>query len=170
MLLIQRTAGFKSLNSDGRFIGEWGKFGSNLGEFYYPNGISLDIDGNIYVADTENNRIQKLPSLQDGLGSLWENPIRDGISFDSPVSVNVNIHGELYVTDTENHRILKFDTNGKNVTKFGSPGSGENQFREPSGIATGKDGSIYIVDTLNHRIMHFKEIKICNNMLSFVCK
>ena len=50
-----------------------------------------------------------------------------------------------------------------------SPGSGENQFREPSGLVTEKDESVYVIDTLNHRIMHFKEIKICNNIFNFIC-
>ena len=38
---------------------QWGSEGSGDGQFYSPNGIAVDSSGNVYVADTENQRIQK---------------------------------------------------------------------------------------------------------------
>ena len=46
-------------SKDGTYLFEWGKFGNKQGEFNIPHGIDLDKNGNVYVADRENNRIQK---------------------------------------------------------------------------------------------------------------
>jgi DNA-binding beta-propeller fold protein YncE len=44
------------------FFTTWGSTGSGAGQFTYPTGISVDGNGNVYVADTGNNRIQKFTS------------------------------------------------------------------------------------------------------------
>ena len=44
---------------DGAFLAQWGTDGGGEGEFYRPNGIAVDLQGNVYVADAGNNRIQK---------------------------------------------------------------------------------------------------------------
>ena len=46
-------------SKEGKYLFDWGKKGAKAGEFNTPHGIDLDSKGNIYVADRENNRIQK---------------------------------------------------------------------------------------------------------------
>jgi DNA-binding beta-propeller fold protein YncE len=46
---------------DHHFKGSWGRFGTDDGEFDRPRGIAIDSDGNVYVADSGNNRIQLPP-------------------------------------------------------------------------------------------------------------
>ena len=46
-------------SKQGKYLFEWGKKGNGTGEFNIPHGIDFDADGNVYVADRENNRIQK---------------------------------------------------------------------------------------------------------------
>jgi len=64
-VLLQQQVEKFDLN--GNFIAKWGSWGQGEGEFMYPNGLNADLSGNVYVADSGNNRIQKfsliLPSV-----------------------------------------------------------------------------------------------------------
>lgn len=137
----------------------WGKFGfawrgAEMGKFDVPWGITTDQDGNIYVSDTSNARIQKFQP--DGQSLLkWG---RDG-SFDGafffPRGVAVDFVGNIYVADESNNRVQKFDARGSFLTKWGRDGSGPGQFRSPWGIACDALGNVYVVDSGNHRIQKF---------------
>ena len=137
----------------------WGKFGfawrgAEMGKFDVPWGITTDQDGNIYVSDTSNARIQKFQP--DGQSILkWG---RDG-SFDGafffPRGVAVDFVGNIYVADESNNRVQKFDARGSFLTKWGRDGSGPGQFRSPWGIACDALGNVYVVDSGNHRIQKF---------------
>jgi len=137
----------------------WGKFGfawrgADMGRFDVPWGITTDQDGNVYVSDTSNARIQKFQA--DGQPLLkWG---RDG-SFDGafffPRGVAVDFVGNIYVADESNNRIQKFDTRGSFLTKWGREGSGPGQFKSPWGIACDALGNVYVVDSGNHRIQKF---------------
>ncbi len=137
----------------------WGKFGfawrgAEMGKFDVPWGVATDGDGNVYVSDTSNARIQKFQS--DGQPLLkWG---RDG-SFDGafffPRGVAVDFVGNIYVADESNNRIQKFDARGSFLTKWGREGSGPGQFKAPWGVACDALGNVYVVDSGNHRIQKF---------------
>jgi DNA-binding beta-propeller fold protein YncE len=137
----------------------WGKFGfawrgADMGRFDVPWGIATDQQGNIYVSDTSNARVQKFQP--DGQPLLkWG---RDG-SFDGafffPRGVAVDFVGNIYVADEGNHRIQKFDARGSFLTKWGREGGGPGQFKSPWGIACDALGNVYVVDSGNHRIQKF---------------
>jgi tripartite motif-containing protein 71 len=137
----------------------WGKFGfawrgADMGKFDVPWGLATDQDGNVYVSDTSNARIQKFQS--DGQPLLkWG---RDG-SFDGaffyPRGVAVDFVGNIYVADESNNRIQKFDSRGSFLTKWGREGNGPGQFKSPWGIACDALGNVYVVDSGNHRIQKF---------------
>lgn len=137
----------------------WGKFGfawrgADMGRFDVPWGITTDQDGNVYVSDTSNARIQKFQA--DGQPLLkWG---RDG-SFDGafffPRGVAVDFVGNVYVADESNSRIQKFDARGSFLTKWGREGHGPGQFKSPWGIACDALGNVYVVDSGNHRIQKF---------------
>ena len=67
----------KKLDSNGHLLLEWGSYGNGDGdgEFAFPAGITVDGSGNVYVADTYNNRIQKFDSSGNFL-SKWGTNIR----------------------------------------------------------------------------------------------
>jgi DNA-binding beta-propeller fold protein YncE len=143
------------------YILQWGSSGSTDGKFAAPQGVAVNMnDGNVYVADFGNNRIQKFGSNGGFLGK-WGALGTDNGSFNGPRSLAVDSSGNVYVAETGNHRIQKFDSNGGFLTKWGhnggdgASGSDNGSFNAPSGICVAPDGSVYVADQLNDRIQKF---------------
>ncbi|MDA1313233.1 MAG: peptidyl-alpha-hydroxyglycine alpha-amidating lyase family protein [Acidobacteria bacterium] len=136
------------LNSSGEFIREWGTEGSAPGQFVDPHGLALDPDGNVYVADRGNSRIQVF--TKDGkfikewkskeLGRPW------GLDIDSKPFLFVADGGDLHPQPPERNRILKLDLNGKILEAWGSFGSYDGQFYWAHDVAAGDDGAVYVTD------------------------
>ena len=63
--------------------------------------------------------------------------------------------GNIYVTDTGNNRIQKFNADGFLITTWGTEGSGNSQFKNPSDIAVDTAGNVYVADTDNYRVQKF---------------
>jgi len=164
-------------NSNGEFITKWGPAGTGDAEFKFPylsdwdeiaRGIAVDENGNVYVADAGNHRIQKFAS--DGqFITKWGSYGKDPGQFDFPSEIAVDKNGYVYVVDSNNDRIQKFTDGGQFVTMWGSHGTGEGafnfnddpQFRphikgpQGGGIAIDADGNVYVADTVNDRVQKF---------------
>ncbi len=122
--------------------------------FDRPTGMAVDTNGNIYVADTYNYRIQKFDS-SGAFVTTWGS-IGDGNGqFIAPDSLAVDLAGNVYVSDTFNNRIQKFTSSGAFVTAWGSYGNGNGQFYYPRGITVDSAGNVYVVDCYNNRIQKF---------------
>jgi DNA-binding beta-propeller fold protein YncE len=131
----------------------WGYEGTGNGQFEKPQGVAIDSSGNVYVADSNNNRIQKFDSWGDVI-DVWGGP-EDG-QFEKPQGVAVDSSGNVYVVDTDNHRIQKFDSDGRLLKQWGEEGSEKGEFKRPSGVAVDvNSGDVYVADTKNHRIQKF---------------
>ncbi len=149
----------QKFDPDGNVLRAWGNFGfawrgADMGMFDVPWGVATDKEGNLYVSDTSNARIQKFQS--DGTPLLkWG---RDG-SFDGaffyPRGLVVDFVGNIFVADEGNHRIQKFDARGSFLLKWGREGSGPGQFKAPWGVACDALGNVYVVDSGNHRIQKY---------------
>src|SRR4029450_7064386 len=86
---------------------KWGTAGSGDGQCSAPAGVTVDGSGNVYVADTDNNRIQNFTNT----GSFLTKGGTDGGgggALSGPAGVAVDGSGNVYVADTFNHRIQKF--------------------------------------------------------------
>ena len=90
------------------YLTQWGSLGSGNGQFNYPDGVAVDGTGNLYVADANNNRIQKFTTSGTYLtqwGVAGSNPGQ----FNSPGDVTVQRPGgSVYVVDRGNNRVEKF--------------------------------------------------------------
>ena len=90
-----------------------------MDNFIIHDGVAVDSSGNVYVADTNNNRIQKFDSSGTFITKWGSSGTGDG-QFEYPTGIAVDSSGNVYVADTDNHRIQKFDSNGTFLTKWGS--------------------------------------------------
>jgi V8-like Glu-specific endopeptidase len=136
------------------FVRTFGATGTATGQFTNPDAVATDDDGNIYVTDTGNHRIQKFTSTGTFL-TTWGTPGNATGQFSSPRGIATDSAGNVYVADTGNHRIQKFASTGTFLTTWGTFGSSTGQFRFPLGIATDSAGNVYVADAENHRIQKF---------------
>jgi len=131
--------------------------------FAAPYGVAVDGAGNVYVADTFNNRIRKITPagvVTTIAGSTAGSVDGTGTAarFNFPLGVAVDGAGNVYVADAANHRIRKIDPAGV-VTTLAGAGSGSADgtgtsalFNNPSGVAVDGAGNVYVADNLNNRI------------------
>ena len=77
--------------------------------------------------------------------------------FQSPEGVTFDPAGNLYVVDAQTDSLYRFSPNGAEHYSFGGTGSGDRQFRQPSGVAFSPiDHTLYVADAGNNRIVRFK--------------
>lgn len=144
-------------NKQGEEIESFGSAGTALGQFNQPYGIETDKDGNIYVVDFGNNRVQKFDSAYTplwatsgfgfGAGAMW-----------APIRVDVSNDGRVFVADAYNNQIQVLDAEtGEYITKFGSFGEGDGDLSLPFGVAIDeRTQRILVTEVANNRISIFK--------------
>ena len=136
------------------FVTKWGSGGAGPGLFSSPWGVAVDSFGNVYVADTSNERIQKFDNNGTYITQWGGGGAGDGL-FYSPHGVAVDSSGNVYVADTSNERIQKFDSNGTYITQWGGGGAAAGLFSGPHGVAVDSLDNVYVADTDNQRIQKF---------------
>lgn len=166
----------QKFTADGRFVREWGGYGSEPGRFGRTGasvvtttgrvggigGVAVDSNGRVYVLDSRNDRIQ-LFSRGGRFRRAW------GTTGSAPGELNTGINGGiavfdrlLYLADQDNHRVQRFRLAGDG-TPIGPPlvwggfGAGEGQFDHPQGIAVDPRGEhdVFVADDRNHRVQRF---------------
>jgi uncharacterized protein (TIGR03437 family) len=134
-----------------------------------PTALALDAAGNLYIADTNNNRVRKVStdgkiSTFAGTGaasSLGDGGPATSAALNHPEGITVDRFGNLYVADTAGHRVRKISPDGTITTVAGN-GSGGGQgdggpatqasLYYPKGLAVDASGNLFIADWLNSRI------------------
>ena len=147
-----------------------------------PYGVALDSAGDLYIADSGNNRIRKVIAVGQGTvvstvagtGNGGYRATDDGAAAASaqlnfPIGVALDRAGNLYIGDTFNHRIRKVDTAGV-ITTIAGDGMGSfsgdggraaaAQVNTPYGVAADGSGNIYIADRGNQRIRKIDAVGI----------
>jgi tripartite motif-containing protein 71 len=120
------------------------------GTFSSPRDLAIDSEGNIYIADSRNHRIQKF-NKEGVFVTTWGREGDDNGKFKEPCGIDVGSDGNVYVADTWNGRAQVFTKDGKFVRTFAK----EKGLWGPRGIAVDKQGFVYITDTGNCKIEKF---------------
>jgi DNA-binding beta-propeller fold protein YncE len=141
-------AQFKSLPQVGNNMFEGGK-GAENGQFDYPRGMTVTSLGNVLIADTNNDRIQKFSLAGVFLSVIGRTGEGDG-EFRGPCGVVADPTGNIYVADTANQRVQKLKADGTFLAEWKGPDPG---FYGPVDITTGSDNCIYVVDEGHARIV-----------------
>lgn len=142
-LLVYDTAGKLKLS--------FGKQGPEQGQFSFPSGIAVDASGRIFVADSNNSRVQ----IFDSGGTPLEIIGRGGIgSLAIPRGLAIDDEGRLLIVDTNGQVVEVWDVAGspKRLYAFGGQGVGDGEFDYPNGITLDRSGRLYVTDRMNNRI------------------
>jgi YD repeat-containing protein len=120
-----------------------GTAGTGDGQFDAPADVVTDAQGNLYVLDRGNGRIQKLGPDGQFLSKFGAPGTADG-QLSSPRALAIDASGNILVADA--NRVQKFSPSGQFLSKFGTAGEAPGQFTGPKAIAVGVDGSIWVGD------------------------
>jgi tripartite motif-containing protein 71 len=136
------------------FTNSVGRFGINTGSFDGPVDVAHDSEGNYYVLDGGNSRVQKF-TRRDRFVLQWGTFGATEGRFDKPRAIVVDEEGFVYVVDAGNHRIQKFDSEGEFLASFGSLGAAPGKFNSPTDIAFDDKGNLFVLDVGNDRVQEF---------------
>ncbi len=141
---------------NGKLLLEIGKPGTKNGEFNAPNGITADDDGNIYVVDTGNQRVQVFNKAGKFVKIINGTANGKGESvLVNPRGIDIDSRGIMYVVSNLTHVVYGFDKDGKKLFEFGGMGENNGQFYLPNGLFIDKNDNVYITDTVNIRVQVF---------------
>ena len=149
---VAGTSQVAELNPSTGAWATFGSYGSGAEQFYDLQGISEDASGNVWVADTGNNRIDEFtPVIVNGVGSIatWKT-----FGVGAPHGIAADASGSVWVTSGNQLEMLKSST-GAWVDTFGSFGNGGAEFNNPQGVATDISGDLFVADAGNNRIYQF---------------
>jgi uncharacterized protein (TIGR03663 family) len=142
-----------------------GGAGSAPGQLRQPSDVALDAAGNIYVADTENNRITKYSPAGEFLAVAGGFAAEVGLT--QPWSLTVAPDGTVFVADTWAHELVKLDKDLKQIKVWGSGGGIQPtddpatfdplKLFGPREIVLNTEGNLLVVDTGNGRIIEFSQ-------------
>jgi sugar lactone lactonase YvrE len=135
-----------------------------------PQSVALDPSGNLYIADTTNDRVRKVDN--EGIITTFAGDGSRGYGGDGGPATSAQLHfptgvvvqgsGNVFISDTANHAIRRVDASGRIETVAGRPpfsdsyGDGGSApyaaLRQPAGIGLDAAGNLYIADVGNHRV------------------
>ena len=136
---------------DARLLQVIGRAGTAPGEFNRAEGICVDAQDRLYVADSCNHRIQIFAADGTFLREFGRAGTRLG-ELSYPYDVAVDKAGNIFVCEFGNSRIQVFDADCQPMEIIGGAGSEPGQFNNPWAIALDARGNLYVADALNHRL------------------
>lgn len=152
----------QKFDGSGTFVTQWGSFvdtggmaTDRGGQFWGPRAIAIDGEGNLYVTDTGNKRVQKFTPDGKFLGQWGGVGFQPG-QFNEPVGIAISPKtGDIFVADTWNRRIQRFDKNFKPITQWSVQGwAGESVNNKPY-LAVDANDNVYVTDPEGYQVIKF---------------
>jgi DNA-binding beta-propeller fold protein YncE len=112
------------------------------GDFSKPTNVAVDSDGNVYVTDTYNNRVEVFDADGQFIRAWGKNGDGPG-RFGKPKGIAIDSDGHVWVADAFQDRVQVFTPEGRLLIYFGMHGTLPGQFRDLAGLA---------IDKKNHRV------------------
>ena len=153
-------------NNQFGYTGDGGQ--ATQAEFNQPFGLAFDSNRNLYISDSQNNRIRKIDNngivtnvAGDGFSQLNDGGPALNAALNDPYGIAVDAAGNLYIADSQNNRVRKVDTSGNITTVAGNGTKGFSgdfglainaEINRPFDVAVDSYGDIFIVDSNNNRI------------------
>jgi sugar lactone lactonase YvrE len=130
----------------GKFLATWGGKGTEPGKFAVAHGIAIDAQGQVWVADRENQRIQ----VFDQGGKFLREMKYAGL----PCAFEIG-RDAVYMVNGFAAQVLRLDLQGKVLAAAGKPGKGAGEFGEAHFIAVSPKGELYVADSVNANLQKY---------------
>jgi len=143
---------------DGTSVRTIGSRGEEEGKFNFPTNLFVDRQGQLYVADTLNFRVQIFNAdgtFKKAIGGQGDSPGK----LNRPKGVAVDSEGHIYVADTSFNNFQIFDADGNILLFVGLAGRGPGEFLLPAGLYVDEQDRIYVADQGNSRVQVFQYLK-----------
>jgi DNA-binding beta-propeller fold protein YncE len=141
--------------TNGTYVTRWGVRGTTDGKFQFPQGLDFMPNGDLVVADSANNRIQRFAIAANGSGTWLATYGGKGTAagqFSQPTGISVAPDGTIWVADTDNNRIQKRSPSGT-WTAYAKPTGGALTYRRPWGVTANDDGTVWVTDSGRGRVV-----------------
>lgn len=140
----------KVYSDTGRFLRTLGGAGYLPGQLAYPNGLAVDRDRRVWVADSNNRRVQLLDT--DGQPLRVIERVESTVPFDLPRSVALDRLGRVHVVDTFGQAVYVFSADGRVVLSYGQRSHAPDRVRLPEGV-TIDAAHLVVSDAGNRRVL-----------------
>ncbi|NMG45501.1 hypothetical protein GPA22_17445 [Aromatoleum toluvorans] len=123
----------------GRSLFTFGQAGSEIGELFHPTNIALGTDGDLYVVETGNYRVQRFTPEGKPVRTYGAVGSVPG-SFARPKGIAIDRAGRMYVGDAAFENVQIFDATGRILMDFGQAGEGAEGLSLPAGVTVSYEG------------------------------
>lgn len=127
------------------------------GYFAFPTNAAVDKEGNLYVTDTINNRVQIFDAEGNFISTFGKNGDAPGF-LQRPKGIAIDPDGHIWVADTIQGLVQIFDKEGHLLAFFGGPGILVGQLGLPTGLTFDKQNRVFVTEQLSGRISYFQYV------------
>ena len=156
-LLVADTGNHRvvKLNINGGYHAEMGAFGWDDRQFNEPTGVSTGTGLEIYVSDSQNQRIAVYSQHLKLVALVGGRYVEGALALGRLGGIASTPEGEIYVTDHDLDQVIQVSTFSRTDRTFGGYGYGTGELRGPSALDVDDEGRVYACDTENDRIVVF---------------